>query len=235
MNRADIIELLEENRNERGIDHWNSLNPEPNSLKSFGIGLTVLRKLAKKIGRDHELAMELWESGIYDVKVISLLIDDPKLMTTEQAESQVDKLYQGHLAHVFSSCDAALAKTSFVVPLLMDWINSPNTIRKRCGYGLLYEVSKFTKKSMPGNSFFLDRIEQILNSFKDEKNIIKLAMGGALMGIGKRNLELNSAALKVAHEIGPIDIDSGVTNCEPFDVVKHLTSDYIKNKLNIST
>lgn len=164
MNSTDVLELLEEQRNERGIEHWNRLHPEPDSLKSFGIGLTVLRKLAKKVGRDHEFAKELWESDIYDMKVISILIDDPKLMTTEQAESQVDQLYQGHLAHVFSSCDAALAKTSFVVPLLMDWINSNDTIRKRCGYGLLYEVSKFTKKSVPDNAFFLDRIEQILNS-----------------------------------------------------------------------
>ena len=183
--------------------------------------------------RNHEFAKELWESDIYDVKVISLLIDDPKLMTIEQAESQVDQLYLGHFAHVFSSCDAALAKTSFVVPLLMDWINSDSTIRKRCGYGLLYEVSKFTKKSAPNNAFFLDRIKQILKSFKDEKNIIKGAMGGALMGIGKRNVELNSAALKVAQTMGPIDVNSGVTDCEPFDVAKHLTCEYIKNKLNI--
>lgn len=233
MKNTKVIELLEEHRNERGITHWNRLNPNKDSLKSFGIGLTVLRKLAKKVGRDHELAKVLWESDIYDVKIISLLIDDPKLMTIEQAESQVDQLYQEHLAHVFSSCDAALAKTSFVIPLLMDWISSNNTIRKRCGYGLLYEVSKSTKKSAPDNAFFLDKIEHILNSYKDEKNVIKAAMGGALMGMGKRNIELNSAALKVAKKMGPITIDSGVTKCEPFDVAKHLTSDYIKNKLNI--
>ena len=233
MNRIDVIKLIEEHRNERGINHWNRLNPDPNGLKSFGIGLTALRKMAKKVGRNHEFAKELWESDIYDVKVISLLIDDPKLMTIEQAESQVDQLYIGHFAHVFSSCNAALSKTSFVVPLLMDWINSDSTIRKRCGYGLLYEVSKFTKKSAPNNAFFLDRIKQILKSFKDEKNIIKGAMGGALMGIGKRNVELNSAALKVAQTIGPIEVNSGVSDCDPFDVAKHLTSDYIKNKLNI--
>ncbi|MGL1888938.1 MAG: DNA alkylation repair protein [Reichenbachiella sp.] len=232
MNNTDVIELLEEHRNERGIDHWNRMNPNQDSLKSFGVGLTVLRKLAKKVGRNHEFSKELWESDIYELKVISLLIDDPKLITLEQAESQVEQLSQGHLAHVFSSCDAALAKTTFVVTLLMDWINRNDTSRKLCGYGLLYEVSKFTKKSTPDNAFFLDRIEQILNSFKDEKNVIKVAMGGALMGIGKRNIELNSAALRVARIIGPIDIDSGVTNCEPFDVAKHLTSDYIKNKLN---
>ena len=233
MNYSDVIELLEEHQNERGIEHWNKLNPKKQSLKSFGIGLTMLRKLAKKVGRNHELSKELWKSELYDMKIISLLIDDPKLMTMEQAENQVDQLHQGHLAHVFSSCGAPLAKTSFMVTLLMDWIQSNNTIRKRCGYGLLYEVSKSTNKNAPKNVFFLDRIAQILNTFNEEKNIIKAAMAGALMGIGKRNIELNSAALKVAKKMGPIAIDSGVTKCEPFDVAKHLTSDYIKNKLNI--
>ena len=58
-------------------------------------------------------------------------------------------------------------------------------------------------------------------------------MGGALLGIGKRNIVLNAAALKVAKKIGPIPVLSGVSKCEPFDVVKHLTSDYIKQKLGI--
>ena len=49
---------------------------QDHTLKSFGIGLTVLRKLAKQIGRDHELALQLWESDIYDAKIISLLIDE---------------------------------------------------------------------------------------------------------------------------------------------------------------
>jgi len=233
MNSAELIELLKQHRNERGINYWNRLNPEPDGLESYGIGLTVLRKIAKEAGRNHELAMELWESNIYDVKVLSLLIDEPKLMTIEQAERQVDKLHQGHLAHVFSSCDATLAKTSFVVPLLMNWIHSDSSIRKRCGYGLLYEVSKSTKKSAPGTAFFHERIEQILDSYKKENNIVRLAMAGALMGMGKRNIELNAAALRVARKMGPIDVESGVSDCEAFDVAKHLTSDYIRNKLNI--
>lgn len=233
MNASDIIIFLEKHSNKRGIENWHRLNPDAYGLKSLGIGLTVLRKLAKKVGRNHGVAKELWLSDIYDVKVFSLLIEDPKLMTVEQAESQVDHLYPGHLAHVYSSCDAALAKTSFVVPLLLEWINSKVTIRKRCGYGLLYEVSKSKKKSAPPNSFFLERIKQISSSFQDEKNVIKVAMGGALMGIGKRNVELNTAALKVAQKMGPIEINSGITDCEPFDVTKHLTSNYLKNKLGI--
>ena len=77
MNHNQVIALLQENQNDKGIQKWMQNNSQDYSLKSFGIGLTVLRKLAKQIGRDHELALKLWESDIYDAKIIALLIDDP--------------------------------------------------------------------------------------------------------------------------------------------------------------
>ena len=52
------------------------------------------------------------------------------------------------------------------------------------------------------------------------------------MGIGKRNKVLNAAALEVAVKIGPIDFDPD-GRCDPFDVAKHLTSDYLKKKLDL--
>jgi len=59
-----------------------------------------------------------------------------------------------------------------------------------------------------------------------------MPMTGALMGIGKRSKDLNAAALKVAMKIGPVDFDPD-GKCEPWDVTKHLTSDYIQKKLGL--
>ena len=233
MNNIQVIAILKDNQNKKNIESWNKRGSATGRLKSFGIGLTVLRKLAKKIGRDRNLAQELWETDIYDAKIISLLIDDPKQITLEQAETQVDNLRQGHLAHVFSSCGASLAKTHFVVPLLVEWINCKDTMRQNCGYGLLYEVSKSKKKDAPVDDFFLKRIQEISTNFHKTHKTVQLAMGGALIGIGKRNAILNASALKVAKSIGPIQFESNGSNCEPLDVTKHLTSDYIKNKLGV--
>lgn len=223
--------LLRANRNLDGIQKWEARGSQPDKLKSLGIGLTVLRKLAKQIGRNHELAMNLWNSEVYDAKIISLLIDDPKLITREQAESQVEKVDQGHLEHVFSSCGAPLAMTDFVVELTDDWIKSEDPRRRCCGYGLLYELSKSRKKSAPDEGFFLAHVRHIRKSFDVERRAVQGSMGGALLGIGKRTAKLNAAALKAARHIGPIEFETDSGNCEPFDVVKHLTSDYIRNKL----
>ena len=227
MTKSEVLALLKENRNERGMAHWQK---KPRKLKSFGIGLTQLRKLAKHVGRDHKLAQQLWKSDIYDAKVIGLLIDEPKLLSREQAEKQVDELNDGMLSHVFASCDATLTKTPFAVELANDWMQSKDNMRRRCGYSLLYELSKKNIEAMD-DAYFLERIDHIRDTIRGEEMWVREAMNGALMGIGKRNKKLNKAAIRAAKAIGPVDIDYGDDNsCEPLDVLKHLTSDHLQKK-----
>ncbi len=228
MTKTQVLALLKDNRNERGVAHWQK---KPRSLKSFGIGLTQLRKLAKQVGRDHKLAQQLWKSDIYDAKIIGLLIDDPKQVTREQAEQQVEGLHAGMLSHVFASCDATLAKTPFAFELACDWMDSKDSMRRRCGYALVYELSKKNVDGMD-DAWYVACIDRIRDTIHGEEMWVRESMNGALMGIGKRNKKLNKAAIRAAKAIGPVDIDYGDDNsCEPLDVLKHLTSDYLKQKL----
>ncbi len=232
MTKSEVLALLKENQNDRGIAHWNRRPDRSGGLKSYGIGLTQLRKLAKQIGRDRKLAEKLWASDIYDAKIIGLLIDDPKQVTREQAEAQVEHLNSGMLSHVFSSCDATLPKTSFAFDLACDWMNSKDPVRRCCAYGLFYELSKKNKVAGMDDAFLLDRIQHIREAIHGEEMWVRASMLTALMGIGKRNKQLNQAAVQAAKAIGPVDIDYGDDNsCEPLDVLKHLTSDHLQKKL----
>ena len=228
--KTQVLELLKENRNERGIAHWKK---KPRKLMSFGIGLTQLRKMAKQIGRDHTLAQTLWKTDIYDAKVLGLLIDDPKQLSREQAEEQVEGLEGGMLAHVFASCNATLAKTPFAFELARDWMEDKDDMRRRCGFTLLYELSKKNPKGMD-DAYLLGRINHIRDTIHSEEMWVREAMLGALMGVGKRNKELNTAAISAAKAIGPVDVDYGDDNsCEPLNVLKHLTSEYLTKKLKL--
>jgi 3-methyladenine DNA glycosylase AlkD len=230
----EVFALLETHKNERGIQHWNRrYATSQGALKSYGIGLTVLRKLAKSIGRNHELALQLWDSNFYDAKVIALLIDDPKKISRKQVEEQVEEVKQGHLAHVFSTCNATLSKTPFALDLAVDWMKSDNIIRKSCGYGLLYEFSKSKKKNAPDNNFFLNWLKQIEINFDQEHISVQSAMGCAVLGIGKRNVSLHKTALEIAKQLGPIQFESSGDSCAPLDLIKHLTSDYLRSKLKL--
>lgn len=233
MNVSDVLTLLDAERDERGIKHWQNLGDKTAGMTSYGIGLTRLRKLAKQVGRNRELAQALWKSDVYDARVIALLIDDPAQVTRDQAERQVEELAGGMLAHVFSSCDATLAKTPFVVELAEQWVRSDDPVRRSCGYGLLYEASKLSEKKAPSDEFFLAQIALIAETIDDESESVRMAMGTALMGIGKRNAALNTAALNVAQRVGPIEFTSASGKCEPFDVAKHLTTDWLKEKLGL--
>lgn len=233
MNKSEVLSLLENNKNEKGIKNWYEMEFDKCQYESFGIGLTNLRKLSKQIGKSHELALELWDSNNYDAKVVAVLIDDAKLITQEQIESQVEDIDFGYLVHVFSACGAPVAKTPFIAELASQWIESTDSIRRRCAYGFLYELSKSKKKSAPDDDYFLKYINHLEQSFVKEHKSVHMSMAGALMGIGKRNLKLNQAALKTAKSIGPIPVETGKTKCEPFDVSKHLTSDYLTKKFGL--
>jgi len=231
MTKTQVLALLKENRNERGIANWNKREAKNGKLKSFGIGLTQLRKLAKQVGRDHKLAQQLWQTDIYDAKIIGLLIDDPKQLSREQAEEQVEALEGGMLSHVFASCDATLAKTPFAFELVRDWTTRQDDMRRRCGYSLLYELSKKNPAGMD-DTYLLGCIDHIGQAIDGEEVWVRGAMAGALMGIGKRNKKLNKAAVRAAKSIGPVDFGDD-NNCEPLNVLKHLTSDSLKQKLGV--
>ena len=108
---------------------------------------------------------------------------------------------------------------------------SSDPVRRACGYGLLYEISKFKGKKAPDEEFFLTHVEHISETMADETTSVRMAMGAALMGIGKRSAKLNEAALAVAEAEGPIEFESASGKCEPFDVAKHLRTSRLKEKL----
>ncbi len=232
MNTSDVMTLLKDNQNKRGIENWTEQMHKDSGLTSFGIGLTQLRKLAKQVGKDRALAQDLWATDVYDARVIALLIDDPKHITREQVEQQADQLSGGYLAHVFSTCGATLANASLAQEVATDWMDSDDPVRKRCAYGLIYEFSKSKKKSAPDESYFFEAIDRIDQQFADQDVDTQMAMGGAIMGIGMRSKPLHGPALKVAKKICPIDFDP-TGSCDPFDAVKHLTSDRIRKKLDL--
>jgi 3-methyladenine DNA glycosylase AlkD len=233
MTRTEVLHLLEENRDARGEANWKAMGDRTGGLTSFGVGLTKLRAIAKQVGRDHDLALRLWNERNHDAKIIGLLIDDPKQLTRDQVENQVDGAGPGMLSHVLSSCDATLPKSPIAFEIAKDWLASQDPVRRSCGYGLVYELAKDKKDKRLTDEFFVGCVEKIGHTIAKEENRVRVGMGGALMSIGKRNKKLNAAAIKVAKAIGPIDFSDGDKRCEPMNVLKHLTSDSLRNKLGI--
>jgi len=164
MTKTEVLDLLKENRDARGEANWKEMGDRTGGLTSFGIGLTKLRAIAKQVGRDHDLALKLWNERNHDAKIIGLLIDDPKQLTRDQVEKQVDGAGPGMLSHVLSSCDATLPKSPIAFEIAKGWMASKDPVRRSCGYGLVYELAKDKKDKRLTDEFFLGCVEKIGNT-----------------------------------------------------------------------
>jgi len=224
MTKDEVIELLEENKEPRGIAYWERVGFPG---KTYGIGLTMLKQLGKKVGKDHELALELWESGIYDLQILATIIDDPKKVTQNQVRKQVKHVSFWMLSHAY--CSTLLAKLPFMKELAEEWIESENHIERRCGYALLYHIAK-DNKDLP-DSYFENYISVIVSTIQSEENFVKDAMNNAMLMIGQRSKNLNDQCIRGVQKYGKLDIDYGDNSCQPADVIGNLTSDRIQNKI----
>ena len=177
MTKTEVIDLLRENRDARGQSHWEEMGDRTGGLTSYGIGLTKLRAIAKQVGRDHDLALTLWNERNHDAKIIGLLIDDPKQLTREQVEKQVDGAAPGMLSHVLSSCDATLPKSAIAFEIAKNWMTSQDPVRRSCGYGLVYELAKDKKDKRLTDEFFLGCVQKISKTIAKEENRVRVGMG----------------------------------------------------------
>jgi 3-methyladenine DNA glycosylase AlkD len=217
MTVKNVLDLLAKNLSERGIEAWKKIKFD--DLDSYGIGLTQLKSLAKKIPRDHELALQLWESKNYDAKIMGILIDDPEKVSREQIERQLKNCSFWMLSHIY--CSTLLNKTVFAEDIAVEWADDKNDIRRRCSYLLIYQLAQNNKKLH--NRFFEEYLARIAKAIRTEENFVKDAMNNALFMIGRRNLELNARAIAVAGKIGKINVEYGDNSCKALNVMEHLT------------
>lgn len=224
MTIAEVRTLLEANKNERGMKHWEKWNMP---WTSYGLGLTQLKKIAKQIGRDHDLALELWKQDNYDMVTLATMVDEPGKVTREQVEEQVKSLQFWMLAH--SYCSNLMPKVVFQKELAEEWILEKDDIRRRVAYLLIYNIARDDKKLE--DEWFEPLIDRIKENLQSEENFVKDAMNNALIMIGSRSKNLHDRALSAATFIGKVDVDYGDNSCVAMDALTHLNSDRIKTKL----
>lgn len=222
--KRDIINYLNENKDERGIKHWENAGVE--GMSSVGIGVTKLKAFAKKVGKNHELALELWNEPIFESKTLATLIDNPKVITRQQINQQVQDLNFWMLSHAY--CNYLLPKYPAINNLAEEWIESENELEKRCGFQLYYQIAKNNKK-LP-EDYFLPIIDMIERDLQEQENFVKDAMNNALWSIGMRSKALNARCIKAANSIGKVNVDYGQNSCEAINVTAHLTADRIQKK-----
>jgi 3-methyladenine DNA glycosylase AlkD len=217
MTKNDVLALLEENKDERGIK---IMERTGGSIKSFGLGMTKLKALAKKIGKDHALAMQLWDEPYFDTRILSTLIADPKAITRNELEKMIMSNEGWMVSHSIGT--NLLPFVPYLIELSEDWAQSPHNGLRRCGFLGIAAISK-DNTLLPDEYFdpYLDIIEKNLQG---EENFVKDAMNTALIAIGSHSKWLNRRALAIAEALGKVEVNYGDNSCETPDAVKHLST-----------
>ena len=195
MNVKDVVKQLERMGNPSCIEGMARFGINPD--KNLGVSVTDIRALAKKIGKDHELALELWETGIRDARMVAVCIDVPDQVTEVQMDSWVMDF------NSWDICDHTTGtlfdKTPFAYDKVREWSHREEEYVKRAAFALIAWLATHDKKA--ADEVFIGLLPIIEKAALDDRNYVKKAVSWALRGIGKRNIVLNKEALKLARKL----------------------------------
>jgi len=223
MKYAEIIAELKSQKNPENIAGMARFGIS--SHNTLGISIPTLRKLAKRIGKDHALAQQLWASGIHEARLLAGFIDDPKQVTKKQMDAWAKDFDSWDI--VDQVCSNLFDKTPYAYEKVTQWSKSREEFVKRAGFALLAALSVHDKTAE--DEVFISYFPIIKREAVDERNYVRKAVNWALRQIGKRNKRLNKEAIALAEEISRID--SKAARWIAADALRELKSDMVKRIL----
>jgi len=218
-----ILEKLKSLSNPIAIEGMAKFGITPK--KTYGVSIPLLRKMAKGIGKDHKLALQLWDIDIRETRILASMIDEPDLVTEEQMEKWVRDFDCWEVCD--QVCQNLFTYTKFAYKKVVEWSKRDEEFVKRAGFALMAWLAFKDKKAddVKFEKFF----PIIKKESTDERNYVKKAVNWALRQIGKRNLNLNKKAIEIAKEIQKIN--SKTAKWIARDAIRELTSEKIQERL----
>jgi 3-methyladenine DNA glycosylase AlkD len=188
--------------------------------RRLGVSIPNLREMSKELGKDHKLAVQLWETGI-----LAAMVDEPDKLSEAQMEDWVAGINSWDVCD--QVCQNLFEKSPVAWKKVVDWSRREEEFTKRAAYALLACLAWHDKDAEDAK--FIRLLSVVKRGATDERNFVKKAVSWALRNIGKRNLNLNKAATKAAKEI--LRINSGTARWIASDAIRELTSAPVQRRL----
>ena len=197
-----IIQTLKTHANPKNVEGMARFGI--NTKNTLGISIPFLRNLAKKIGKNHQLAQNIWKTGIHEARILAAFIDNPKEVTKNQTENWVKDFDSWDVCD--QVCSGLFDKTAYAYQKAEEWAERKEEFVKRAGFVMIAALSVHDKKAE--DEKFIKFFPLIKKHATDERNFVKKAVNWSLRQIGKRNGTLRKQAIEVAKQIGKIDSKS---------------------------
>lgn len=185
----------------------------------FGVSFANLNVLKRKIRLDHELALELWNTGNHDARILATMIADPDRMDGDALEAWLKDLDN----YIVTDSFAGLASRAPQVQALMErWTQSDEEWIGRAGWQTLAILAM--REPDLQDDYFEEHLAIIEREIHTRKNRIKDAMNSALIAIGIRNDKLEKKALAAAKNIDKVEVDHGEIGCQTPDAAEYISN-----------
>ena len=223
MELKEIINSIKSRYNPKNIEGMARFGINPKN--TYGASIPFLRNLAKKVGKNHELALELWDSEIHEARILAGFVDEPAKVSEKQLEKWVSGFDSWDVCD--QVCSSLFDKTGFAYGKAIEWTKRDEEFVKSAGFVLMACLSVHDKKMKDGE--FEKFLPIIKREATDNRNFVRKAVNWALRQIGKRNARLNKKALAIAREIRALDSKSArwIAN----DAIRELESEAVKKKI----
>ena len=167
------------------------------SDNAFGVSMANIQVLAKRLGRSHELAAKLWDTGCYEARMLTAYVDEPARVTSAQMDRWCRDFDNWAICDTL--CFALWDRTPHAWAKVAKWASQREEFAKRAAFALLWGLTVHDK--VANDEQFVQGLALIERAASDERNFVKKAVNIALRAIGKRNPALNAAAVKVARRL----------------------------------
>jgi 3-methyladenine DNA glycosylase AlkD len=188
----DIIRDYESESGKKTREYFGIKN-----IDHYGLTSPQMKSIAKEIGRNHLLALELWETGIHEAKHIAILIADPKQVTKKMMEKWLRDFNSWDI--VDNCCGTLFEKTKFAYDKAIEWTGRKKEFEKRAGFSMMAMIAVHHKKA--SDEVFENFFPYIFKESHDDRNFVRKAVNWAIRQIGKRNIQLCKKAIKLSEEI----------------------------------
>ena len=164
------------------------------SDRAFGVSMGDIQGLARRVGRNHEVAAELWATGWYEARMLAAYVEEPDQVTPAQMDRWCRDF--DNWAICDTVCFSLFDRTAHAWSKVESWAKRRSEFERRAAFALLWCLTVHDKNA--GDERFKRGLELIEKAASDERNFVKKAVNMALRAIGKRNSSLHAAAAAVA-------------------------------------
>jgi 3-methyladenine DNA glycosylase AlkD len=167
------------------------------STNAHGINTPTLKALARKIGRNHALALDLWDTGVFEARALAAMVADPAKLTRSMTNRWARDLDSWGICD--ACCCYLFRKTPFAWERAVAWSSAKPEFTKRAGFAMMAYLAIHDKQA--ADARFIALLPILEREAGDERLFVKKAVNWALRQIGKRNPRLRKRAIACAERI----------------------------------